>query len=111
MQSPPVHMSIPEDPRSTDHMKSSRIKPAAGIFSGDSSADLQPAWICPQRLLCLSFVPSSEHDHMTPFQVILSIKSRVPGSRTVRNKICAYTLGSAQRAADNLLHFAFMKID
>jgi len=58
------------------------------------------------------FVSSTEHDDVPAFQFIATIKFGEPRSGPVGDEVGAQLPGRVtQRAADNLLHLAFMQVN
>ena len=92
-------------------MRRTGVEPAARVFRIDPAADLQSAGKGRERRERLRFIARTQHDDVAAGQPVALVKFGKPRGRLLRDKIRAQAAGIAQRAPDDLLHFAFMQIN
>ncbi len=76
----------------------------------DAPADLQPVGKRFQRLPGRDAVAGPEHDDVAAAQVVAAIELREPRRRALRDEV-GFQAGVAERAADDLLHLAFVQVN
>src|SRR5205814_2004549 len=88
------------------------VQPTARIVGIDAAADLQSSGIGGQGLARRGFVAGSEHNDVASFETVALVKLRIERRGLFGDKIRAQRRRIvAPGAADDLLHFAFVKID
>jgi hypothetical protein len=86
------------------------LQPTARVAGIDPAADLKSTRKCGQRGAGFGLVAGTELDDVAARKAVAPVKSGKPRRRAVGNEICPHTR-TTQRAADNLLHFAFMQVN
>lgn len=93
-------------------MRSPCIQPAARVAGIDAPANLQAAGISRERRAGFGLVTRTEHDDVSPSELVLLVAFGEPSGGAFRNKIRVHCRRvTPQRATDNLHHFAITQIN
>mmetsp|Transcript_99523 Transcript_99523/g.195516 ORF Transcript_99523/g.195516 Transcript_99523/m.195516 type:complete len:209 (-) Transcript_99523:17-643(-) len=113
-QALPVQRATMEDMRGDDDMAGTGIEVFAGVFRGDSTADLQAAGVRPQRFQSsgAALGRGSQQDHMAAGKAVVSVPLGEVARWLGRGEVGDWPLAFVfQGAADDLLHLALVDVD
>ncbi len=92
------------------NVRGSGLQPLGRVLQVDAAADLQSAGKRRQRRAGLGLVVRAEHDHVAAVEMVAPVEFRKVGRAVIGDEIGPRST-LAQRAADDLLHLAFMEVD
>lgn len=107
-----VELAVAEDPRGDDDVRRAGVEPAAGVVEVHTAAEVQAAGKGRERRTRRFFVASTKLDDVPARELVALVEFREPRRGPFAHEVGAQARPAVlQRAADDLLHLAFVQVN